>query len=126
MKQKKFLFLGSFEFLHEGHVRVIQFCKKLGHVAVGIDSDEYFKKIKRREPKVKLERRIAALKHVIDEIHVYDDYEKVIEESNATCLVLGIEHLGKKRFEKISIPILYLMRTPGISSTLIRKAVKDE
>ena len=37
---------GCFDILHRGHFELLQYCKALGHVVVGLNSDASIKKIK--------------------------------------------------------------------------------
>jgi rfaE bifunctional protein nucleotidyltransferase chain/domain len=47
MPKKRIIFTnGCFDVLHRGHIELLQFCKSLGHVVVGLNSDESVKKLK--------------------------------------------------------------------------------
>ena len=43
---KKVFTNGCFDVLHRGHVELLKYCKSLGHVVVGLNSDDSIKRLK--------------------------------------------------------------------------------
>ena len=47
MSREKLIFTnGCFDLLHRGHVELLKYCKSLGHVIVGLNSDASIKRLK--------------------------------------------------------------------------------
>ena len=67
---------GCFDILHRGHVELLKYCKALGYVIVGINSDDSIKRLKGKErPFFSQEDRIFMLNSCkyVDEIHIFDE-----------------------------------------------------
>jgi len=67
---------GCFDVLHRGHIELLKYCKTLGHVIVGINSDDSIKRLKGNErPFFSQEDRIFMLNSCkyVDEIHIFDE-----------------------------------------------------
>ncbi|HVI57337.1 MAG TPA: adenylyltransferase/cytidyltransferase family protein [Luteimonas sp.] len=111
---------GTFDLLHEGHLRLLQRARELGdHLIVGVSTDRLnAEKGKRsffsQEQRAKC---VAALKYV-DEVFLEDALElkdEYIKQHHADLLVMGDDWEGK--FDWVSCQVRYLSRTPGVSST---------
>ena len=67
---------GCFDILHRGHFELFKYCKSLGEVIVGINSDESIKRLKGKErPYFSLEDRVFALSccKYVDKIIIFDE-----------------------------------------------------
>jgi D-beta-D-heptose 7-phosphate kinase/D-beta-D-heptose 1-phosphate adenosyltransferase len=67
---------GCFDILHRGHMELLRYCKTLGNVVVGINSDESIKRLKGcKRPYFSLEDRIFMLSscRYVDKIVVFDE-----------------------------------------------------
>jgi len=123
---KKIWVNGSFDILHIGHIRLLEYANLFGNVRVGIDTDERIKEKKGSDrPYNTLEDRIEflySIKYVdsvvtfgsndelIDRIREYSPDIMVIGDDYNYHNIIGIEYIPEvKFFEKI----------PGKSTTKI-------
>ena len=92
---KKTIFTnGCFDILHRGHMELLKYCKSLGKVIVGVNSDESIKRLKGPErPFFMQEDRVFMLKccKYVDEIIIFDEdtpYD-LIKKINPDIIVKG-------------------------------------
>lgn len=116
---------GTFDVFHVGHLRVIERAAALGdRLVVGVSSDALNLRKKDREPVFSEGERlaiVAALKPV-DEVFLEESLElkrDYIERFSADVLVMGDDWKG--RFDDLSdaCEVVYLPRTPAISTTAL-------
>ncbi len=111
---------GTFDLLHEGHLRLLQRARELGdYLIVGVSTDRLNAEKGKRSFFSQEQRAqcVAALKYV-DEVFFEDSLElkdEYIKQHNADLLVMGDDWEGK--FDWVSCQVRYLSRTPGVSST---------
>ncbi|MCD4526560.1 MULTISPECIES: adenylyltransferase/cytidyltransferase family protein [unclassified Nocardioides] len=116
---------GTFDVFHVGHLKVIERAAALGdRLVVGVSADELNMRKKGREPVFSQGERlaiVAALKDV-DQVFVEESLElkrHYIEEYAADVLVMGDDWAGK--FDDLGdiCEVVYLSRTPAISTTAL-------
>jgi choline-phosphate cytidylyltransferase len=116
---------GTFDVFHVGHLRVIERAAELGdRLVVGVSSDALNLRKKDRAPVFSEGERlaiVAALKPV-DDVFLEESLEQkreYIEEYGADVLVMGDDWKG--RFDHLSdaCEVVYLPRTPAISTTAL-------
>lgn len=84
---KKIIFTnGCFDILHRGHVELLKFCKTLGHVVVGLNSDSSVKKIKGKHRPINSQED----RKLILESLKYIDHVVVFEEETPYNLIKAI------------------------------------
>ena len=80
------------DYIHEGHLNIINECKKLGKVIVGVLSDEAMIRYNRLSS-ISFEERVELVRNIdgVDEVVVQDDvmYDKIIEEYHPDYVVHG-------------------------------------
>lgn len=116
---------GTFDVFHVGHLRVIERAAALGdRLVVGVSADALNERKKGRVPVFSQAERlaiVAALKPV-DEVFVEESLElkrHYILEHGADVLVMGDDWAGRfDEFEDIC-KVVYLPRTPAISTTAL-------
>lgn len=123
---KKVITYGTFDLLHYGHINLLKRAKALGdYLVVAISSDE-FNALKGKKSFFKFEERklmLEAIKYV-DEVIKEDNWEQKIEDvkkHNIDVFVIGDDWEGKFDFLKEYCEVIYLPRTPEISTTLIKQ-----
>jgi glycerol-3-phosphate cytidylyltransferase len=119
---------GTFDTLHYGHVRLLKNARDLGdHLTVALSTDE-FNAIKNKKSRFTWEQRKKDLEAIryVDEIVYENSWEqkiKDIQKYNINIFVMGDDWKGKFDFLNSYCDVVYLSRTPDVSSTLIRSKV---
>ena len=116
---------GTFDVLHVGHIRVLNRSAALGdRLVVGVSSDALNFSKKGRNPVFSQDERleiIASLK-VVDTVFVEESLEQKREyvlEHQADILVMGDDWSGKFDYLSDICKVVYLPRTPSVSTTAI-------
>ncbi|WP_170970338.1 adenylyltransferase/cytidyltransferase family protein [Nocardioides jishulii] len=125
------LTFGTFDVFHVGHLRILERAASLGdRLVVGVSADELNLRKKGRTPVFSEAERLAivnALK-VVDDVFVEESLEQkrdYILEHQADVLVMGDDWAGKfDEFNDIC-EVVYLARTPAISTTAIIEHIAE-
>ena len=134
---------GSFNLFHEGHVELLEYCRKLagdGQVIVALNTDDFIARFKGKAPTMTYSQRRAVLlscKYVDNVIPNYDgeDSKPSILDAKADMIVIGMDWLDKDYCKQMSfnsewlnknkIALCYVPRTTGTSTTKIKEIVKN-
>ena len=127
---KKVITYGTFDLLHYGHVNLLQRAKQLGdYLIVAISTDEFNLNKKNKKCYFSYEERkrlVEAIRYV-DLVIPEEDWEPKIAdvtEYKVDTFVIGDDWEGKFDFLKDYCEVVYLPRTPEISTTQIKKDLK--
>ena len=120
---------GTFDFFHDGHRRILERARELcgegGKLFVGVTSENYDRERGKLNVVQSLSERMDQVKKsgLADEIFV-EEYEgqkiEDVQRYNIDVFVIGDDWLGKYDYLKEWCEVVYLPRTKGISSTMIR------
>lgn len=107
----RILTVGSFDMLHSEHIELFEWCRKLagedGFVVVGVNSDEFVKKTKGRDPVIPVYHRlitVAALADVDDAfINDVDDLRWAITNNYPDLLVVGSDWHSRDYFAQTGL-----------------------
>jgi D-beta-D-heptose 7-phosphate kinase/D-beta-D-heptose 1-phosphate adenosyltransferase len=73
---KKIFTNGCFDILHRGHLELFKYCKSMGHVIVGLNSDASIRRLKGTERPINAEKDrkfiLESIKY-IDEVLIFDE-----------------------------------------------------
>ena len=123
MSPRTVITFGTFDVLHVGHIRVLQRAAELGdRLVVGVSADALNIAKKGRAPVFSQEERleiVGSLK-MVDEVFVEESLEKkrdYIVEHGADVLVMGDDWAGKFDWVSDVCEVVYLPRTPSVSTT---------
>jgi choline-phosphate cytidylyltransferase len=122
---RRVITFGTFDVLHVGHVRILERAKAHGdHLIVGVSSDALNVAKKGRDSVFSQAERIEIVSAlaVVDDVFVEESLElkrDYITQWQADVLVMGDDWRG--RFDEFSdiCEVVYLTRTPSISTTAI-------
>lgn len=124
---KKVITYGTFDLLHYGHVNLLQRAKALGdYLIVAISTDEFNwnKKQKKCYFSYDDRKRLVEAIRYVDLVIPENEWEqkiKDVKEFKVDTFVIGDDWEGKFDFLKDYCEVVYLPRTPEISSTQIKK-----
>lgn len=128
---KRVITFGTFDLFHIGHLRILERSKQQGdYLIVGISTDALNFSKKQKYPIYSQEDRkhiIAALK-VVDEVFFEESLElkgEYIKKYKADVLVMGNDWEGRFDEFKELCEVIYLPRTPSISTTEIIEIIKE-
>lgn len=123
---KKVITYGTYDLLHQGHINLLRRAKELGdYLIVGVTSDSYDKGRGKLNVCNSLMERVEAVKATgyADEI-IVEEYEgqKIddIIKYGVDIFAIGSDWRGKFDYLRDYCEVVYLERTRGISSTLLR------
>ncbi|MCM3128284.1 glycerol-3-phosphate cytidylyltransferase [Paenibacillus provencensis] len=122
---KKVITYGTFDLLHYGHILLLQRAKELGdHLTVALSTDD-FNRIKGKASYFSYEKRkmmLEAIKYVDEVIpeHNWEQKENDIKNNNINVFVMGDDWKGKFDGLESCCEVVYLKRTPDISTTVIK------
>jgi glycerol-3-phosphate cytidylyltransferase len=123
---------GTFDLLHYGHIEILRRAKELadgGKLIVAVSSDEFnaLKGKKSHMPYEKRKELVEAIRYV-DEVIPEENWEQKkidIQRHAIDTFVMGNDWEGKFDELKEFCDVVYLERTPSISSTAIKKIIAE-
>lgn len=123
---KRVITYGTFDLLHYGHIELLKRAKALGdYLIVAISTDEFNANEKHKKTYFPYEVRkemVEAIRYV-DLVIPEENWEqkvKDVEKYNCDVFVMGNDWEGKFDFLKEQCEVVYLERTPEISTTKIK------
>ena len=128
---KKVITFGTFDVFHIGHVSILERAKSYGdYLIVGVSSDELNLSKKGRKPIYSEKDRKKIIKSLscVDEVFSETSLElkrQYINDFNADILIMGDDWKGKFDNHKDQCEVIYLPRTPSISTKEIIEVVKS-
>ncbi|MBN1060030.1 glycerol-3-phosphate cytidylyltransferase [Clostridium botulinum] len=123
---KKIITYGTFDMLHYGHINLLKRAKQLGdYLIVALSTNEFNERKGKRcyfsfEERKKLLEAIRYVDLVIPESK-WEQKENNIVEFKIDTFVMGDDWKGKFDFLKEYCEVVYLSRTPEISTTKIKQ-----
>ena len=122
---------GTFDLFHLGHLNIIQRARALGdRLVVGVSTDELNVSKKQRAPVYSFRERCAIMEALrsVDEVFAEESLEKKREylvQHGASVLVMGNDWQGK--FDDLCdvCEVVYLPRTPSISTTELIERIRS-
>ena len=124
--RKTVITYGTYDLLHQGHVNLLRRAKALGdYLIVGVTNDSFDRERGKLNVTNNVLERVEAVKAtgLADKIIIEDYYgQKVddIQKYNVDIFAIGSDWTGKFDYLKEYCEVIYLPRTEGISSTMLR------
>jgi len=128
---KKIITFGTFDVFHIGHISILERAKSYGdYLIVGVSSDDLNFSKKGRKPiySEKDRKKIINSLTCVDEVFTETSLElkkQYINDFNADILIMGDDWKGKFDNHKDQCEVIYLPRTPSISTKEIIEVVKS-
>ena len=123
---KRIITYGTFDLLHYGHIHLLRRAKALGDYLVALSTDEFNKNAKGKQCYFTYEQRkqlLESIRHVdlVIPEQSWEQKKTDIHEYHIDTFVMGDDWIGKFDFlMKEGIEVVYLPRTPDISTTQIK------
>lgn len=129
---KRVITYGTFDLLHYGHINLFKRAKALGdYLIVAISSDEFNEIEKHKKCYFTYEQRKALVESIryVDLVipeNSWTQKRSDMHEYHIDTFVIGNDWKGKFDFlEEEGVEVVYLERTPEISSTKMKKYLYD-
>lgn len=129
---KRVITYGTFDLLHYGHINLLKRAKAFGdYLIVGLSTDD-FNKLKGKTAFFTYEQRktlLEALRYVdlVIPEETWEQKKKDVKEYHIDVFVMGDDWDGKFDFLKDEgVDVVYLSRTPEISTSDIKKELKKD
>ncbi|MDD2235681.1 MAG: adenylyltransferase/cytidyltransferase family protein [Kiritimatiellae bacterium] len=132
MSGKKVITFGTFDLFHIGHLNILSRARALGDsLAVGVSSDELNFSKKGRYPIYPTQHRLEIVRALrcVDEVFTeesLEDKREYVLRCGANILVMGDDWAGRFDSLKDICEVVYLPRTPVISSSEIKVVCQYE
>lgn len=128
---KKVITYGTYDLLHQGHINLLMRAKALGdYLIVGVTNDNFDRDRGKLNVRNNVLERVEAVKAtgLADQI-IIEDYigQKIddIQKYNVDIFAIGSDWEGKFDYLNEFCEVVYLPRTEGISSTLLREKSQE-
>ena len=127
-QMKKVITYGTFDLFHQGHYKLLQRAKELGdYLIVGVTTEHFDQsrgKVNVIDPileRIENVRKTGFADEIIIEDH---DGQKIedIQKYNVDIFTVGSDWVGTFDYLNQFCQVVYLERTPDISSTMLRKS----
>ncbi len=128
---KRVITYGTFDLLHYGHVNILRRAKALGdYLIVALSADE-FNALKGKKSFFPYEKRKALLEAIryVDLVipeYNWEQKRSDVEKYQVDTFVMGDDWEGKFDFLKDLCEVVYLPRTPDISTTSIKQQLEKK
>ena len=127
----KVITYGTYDLLHQGHINLLRRAKELGdYLIVGVTSDSFDRGRGKLNVRNNVLERVEAVKATgyADEV-IIEDYlgQKIddIQKYDVDIFAIGSDWEGKFDYLNEYCKVVYLPRTEGISSTMLRAESQD-
>lgn len=122
---------GTYDLLHQGHINLLRRAKELGdYLIVGVTNDSFDRERGKLNVRNNVLERVEAVKATgyADKI-IIEDYigQKIddIQKYDVDIFAIGSDWVGKFDYLKEYCDVVYLPRTEGISSTMLRNETQQ-
>lgn len=128
---KRVITYGTFDLLHYGHINLLRRAKMLGdYLIVAVSTDDFNWNEKNKKCYFSYEERKALVEAIryVDLVipeESWDQKPNDIKEYHADVFVMGDDWKGKFDYLNEYAEVVYLPRTPEISTTQIKNDLKD-
>lgn len=123
---KKVITYGTYDLLHQGHINLLRRAKELGdYLIVGVTNDSFDRDRGKLNVRNNVLERVEAVKATgyADQVIIEDYFgQKIddIQKYDVDIFAIGSDWEGKFDYLKEFCEVVYLPRTEGISSTMLR------
>ncbi len=123
---KRVITYGTYDLLHEGHINLLRRAKALGdYLIVGITNDSFDRERGKLNVRNNVLERVEAVKAtgIVDQVIIEDYVGQKIDDIlkyDVDIFAIGSDWEGKFDYLSEFCEVVYLPRTEGVSSTMLR------
>ena len=123
---KKVITYGTYDLLHEGHINLLRRAKALGdYLIVGVTNDSFDRERGKLNVRNNVLERVEAVRAtgIVDEVIIEDYVGQKIDDVlkyDVDIFAIGSDWEGKFDYLSEYCEVVYLPRTEGVSSTMLR------
>lgn len=127
---KTVITFGTFDVFHVGHLNILRRAKSYGdRLIVGVSSDALNFKKKQRYPIYTEQERLSIIQGIryVDHVFLEESLElkaDYINRYRADVLIMGDDWLGRFDYLSPLVDVIYLTRTPSVSTTSVIEVIK--
>ena len=127
---KRIITYGTYDLLHYGHINLLKRAKSFGdYLIVALSTDEFNLNEKNKKCYYSYDKRkqlLEAIRYVdlVIPENSWEQKENDIVSYHIDIFVIGNDWKGKFDFLQSKCRVVYLERTPEISTTLIKEEIK--
>ncbi len=131
-KKKIVITYGTYDMLHIGHLNLLKRAKELGdYLIVGVTSEDYDRSRGKLNTSQSTKKRVKAIEKLdfVDKVIVEKHKGQKaldIQKYGVDIFAIGDDWVGKFDYLKEYCDVVYLPRTEGISSTMLRKEIQKK
>ncbi len=128
---KKVITYGTYDLLHQGHINLLRRAKELGdYLIVGVTNDNFDRERGKLNVRNNVLERVEAVRSTgLADLIVIEDYvgQKIddVQKYDVDIFAIGSDWVGKFDYLNEFCEVVYLPRTEGISSTMLREQSQD-
>ena len=129
---RKVITYGTFDLLYYGHINLLRRAREMGdYLIVGLSTDEFNREKEKTSyfPYSKRKALLQAIRYMDEVIPEVNWAQKIndIKDNDVVTFVIGDDWEGKFDYltEKTGVEVVYLERTPDISTTQIKKDLQE-
>ena len=126
---KKTITYGTFDLFHKGHLNLLRRVSELGdHLTVAVSTDAFNKKkgktcVHSHDDRVAIIKSIRFVDKVISE-YSWDQKVTDVQQCDIDIFAIGDDWATEFDYLKKYCDVVYLPRTPGVSTAEIKKAMQ--
>lgn len=130
-REKRIFTNGCFDVVHRGHLELLRYCKSLGYVIVGINTDRSVKELKgSSRPFFSQQDRRFMLESIkyVDEVHFFDEDtpQALIQELAPDVIVKGGDYKPEEVVGNDLCEVKIFNYVDGYSTTNVLSGIRND
>jgi D-beta-D-heptose 7-phosphate kinase/D-beta-D-heptose 1-phosphate adenosyltransferase len=121
---------GCFDIIHRGHIELLKYCKSLGYVIVGLNSDQSVKRLKGQSRPINSQedrKELLSSLRFVDQVIIFEDDTplNLIKEIKPDIIVKGGDYEKEKVVGNEIAKVIIYDYIEGYSTTRVIQSLTD-